>query len=188
MRAKTKTFKQFSAEAPTEYDFSSTQFNLPGDLATRILEWGDLHVPDSSLYTDPDDPSFGREDQPHITVLYGIHSGDPKPLEKLLYGEKSFEIVLGKMSLFTTNDKFDVLKINVEAPALHKLHSVLTNSVKTTETYPKYIPHVTIVYAKKGKVNEFVGDATFEGESFVVRELSFSSKNGKKTLIRIGDK
>lgn len=184
----TKTFRTFLAEAKTEYDFSSTQINLPAALATRILEWGDEEVPDSDLFTDPNDPSFGREDEPHITILYGLHTADPKPVEKLLHGEKSFQVTLGKLSLFTTNDKFDVLKIDAEGKGLHYLYKLFSNNLKATETYPRYIPHVTIAYVKKGKANHFVGSKVFQGETFDADALVFSSKNGKKTTLAIGGK
>jgi hypothetical protein len=185
MTEKTKTFRQFLAEAG--YDYLALQFNLPPDLSNRILEWGDDKVPETSVYIDPNDPTFGREDDPHITVLYGLHSSDPRPLKKLLSREKSFEITLGKMSLFTRSDNFDVLKIDVSGNELHRIHKLFGDNLKVTETYPKYIPHVTIAYLKKSKGDEFVDDSTFDGETMTVDSFVLSSKNGKKTKIMIGE-
>jgi 2'-5' RNA ligase len=157
-------------------------------LAQNILEWSDHHVPDSMLYTNPDDPTFGREEEPHITVLYGLHSSDHRPVEKVLHNERTGEVVLGRMSLFTSNDKFDVLKIEVESEMLHKLHKTLSNNLPATDAYPSYIPHVTIAYVKKGKADKFVGEEVFKGETFSPAELIFSSKTGTRTKIKIGAK
>lgn len=182
-----KTFRQFLVDGyDVKYQYSSTQVNLPDKLAQNILEWSDHHVPDSMLYTNPDDPTFGREEEPHITVLYGLHSSDPRPVEKTLQNERPGEVVLGKMSLFTSSDKFDVLKIEVESEMLRRLHKTLSNNLPATDAYPSYIPHVTIAYVQKGKADKFVGDDAFKGENFRPDELMFSSKNGFKTKIRIG--
>lgn len=184
---RTKTFKQFLTEKK-EYSYSSLQIELPDQLAKRILHWGDDHISDEIVFTDPDDPSFGREDNPHITLLYGIHESSPAPVEKLLSNVKEFEILLGKMSLFTTNDSFDVLKIEVESKELHKLQKKVSSNVDNTETYPKYIPHVTIAYLKKKQGQKFVGSTEFNEASFLVKEVVFSSKSGEKTKMKIGEK
>jgi hypothetical protein len=61
-----------------ESDFSSTQFDLSNDLADRVRKFG------KSLITEVDLDSKGREDDPHITVLYGIHSENPDQVAHVL--------------------------------------------------------------------------------------------------------
>lgn len=61
----------------SEYKFSSTQLNLTGEAALRVL--------DASHEIDDDDlGEDGREDQPHITLFYGLRDSDPSNLEEIL--------------------------------------------------------------------------------------------------------
>ncbi len=189
MEKTAKTFRQFLTEKyETKYEYSSTQINLPPQMAKIILEWGDAAVPDDIVYHDPSDPTFGREDELHVTVLYGIHTGDPRSVEKLLLRQKPFGIDLGKLSVFTSNDNFDVLKVDVQSEALHRLYRSFSNGLKATESYPEYIPHITIAYVKKRKADALVGADIFSDKSFRAEEVVFSSKDGDKTKIRIGEK
>ena len=183
-----KTFKQFLIEKYQEkHDHSSAQVLLPKNLAMKILDWGDNKVPDDIVYNDPDNPAFGREDEPHVTILHGLFESDPENIKELVQNFKSFNVKLGKMSLFTSNEKFDVLKIDVHSEGLNGLNSKLKNNLETTRQYPQYVPHITIAYVNKKSSDEFVGNKVFEGQQFHVDEIVFSSKNGEKTKIRISN-
>src|SRR5262245_48786792 len=127
------------------YDYSSTQIYLPDDLSAEIVDWGYKHVPPTDLYVDATDPSFGRENEIHITVLYGILSDDPGLIQILLTGVSPIPCTLGRISTFDSNPKFDVLKIDVKSPELYDLHKKL-QSLPNNDTYPVYQPHVTIAY------------------------------------------
>src|ERR1019366_10780127 len=98
------------------YSHSSTQINLPGELSAEIIEWGRTHVPEADVYQDPTDPSFGRENEIHITILYGLRTDDPSQVSALLQDVKPLTCALGRISIFKTNSKFDVLKIDVQSP------------------------------------------------------------------------
>ena len=64
-------FKHFLGE--NKYNFSSTQINVPEKLADEIISWGFKNLPESIIFNNYDDLFFGREDNSHITILYGIH-------------------------------------------------------------------------------------------------------------------
>ena len=179
----TKSWQEFIFEMENaKYDFSSVQFNLPQKERDKVLEWSEENVPDEVLH-DPPDENKGREDEPHVTVLYGLHDPDPAPVKDFLKRDRPFEIVLGKLSLFDTNEKFDVLKIDVEGKKLHNINRRLRGNFKHWTSYPKYIPHVTIAYLKKGKGEEWAGDDVFEGMKIDVNTLLFSSTKKTKTPI-----
>ncbi len=166
------------------YNYSSTQIYLD-DLADKIIDWGQKHIPNKDIYTNPEDPSFGRENEIHLTLLYGIHADNPKQVKELLKEQKPFTCTLGKISLFKTNPKFDVVKIDVKGREIHKLHKLLSNNLEVTNSYPVYVPHITIAYVKPNKANHLIGNRTFEGKKFNVTEIIFSSKNGKKITLSI---
>jgi 2'-5' RNA ligase len=166
-------------------DYSSVQLNVPERLADEIISWGYDNIPERSVFFNPDRPSFGREDNIHVTVLYGISGRDKASVETLLKNTKPFVVRLGKMSLFS-NEVFDVLKIDVDSPDLHHINSILVKNLDVVQTYPKYIPHVTIAYLNKNKGGAYKGLGEFEGEKFQVSNLIFSSKDGTKHEIKLG--
>jgi len=179
------TFRQFLANEMHDvvYSYSSTQIYLPDDLSDQIIEWGHQRITHGVVYTDPDDPSFGRENEIHTTVLYGIHTDDPKPVQELLRSQKPFTCKLGRVTLFKTNPKFDVVKIDVRSSELHRLHQRLNDHLEVTNSYPVYKPHVTIAYVKRGKADDLAGNRDFEGKKFEVAGIVFSSRSGKKTTL-----
>lgn len=170
-----------------KYSFSSVQINFGGSLAHKIVQWGEHHIKESDLFSDPDDPSFGREDEMHITVLYGIHTTSLNKIKNLLKGQKPFEVNLGKVTMFDKADKpFSVVKIDVESEELKKLHDMLKNSLKVTVTYPIFRPHITIAYIKKKHCEDIKGNRDFEKSKLPINYLTFSSKDGTKTKIKLG--
>lgn len=168
----------------TQYEYSSTHIVLPPDLAKKVIGWGKENIPDDMLFVDPENPTFGREDDPHVTVLYGIHSDSPTECAKALRPAANAYVALGRMDMFT-NDSFDVLFISIFSPDLKKLNSRLINSVEYTNKYDEYHPHCTIAYLKKGEAKQFKNDKQFVGEHFFTKEIVFSSKNGKKSMISL---
>lgn len=137
------------------YSKSTTQINLPPDMANFIQLWGELNIPDSVLYTSED--GHGREKEPHITVKYGITISEPTPgLRKLIQGTQSFKIELAEVSIFS-NEKYDVVKLGVLSPELHKLNAAIKEIVPTEDTFPVYNPHCTIAYVRAGEGQQFAG-------------------------------
>lgn len=133
---------------PLEYQagphkFSSTHVRLTGEAAIRILAMGGL-IRDEDLADD------GREDEPHVTLLYGLHGRDPVPAGELLAGSGPVRMKLGKVSFFPGGEDkdYDVLKVDVDSKDLIWLNRRL-KKLPSTETF-KYNPHATIAYVKKG--------------------------------------
>lgn len=145
-------------------------------------------MPNESLFSDPKDPTFGREDDIHITVIYGIHTDSVDYVASMFRDEKPFECTLGKLEVFTKNNKFDVLIVTVECPDLHRLNSKMRRSLDVTESYPVYVPHVTIAYLQKGEGDKYVGDESFVGDKFSIDTVVFSSRTDQKTPIPLGAK
>ena len=164
----------------------SIRIKLPDDLARMILSWGDENIGEDLLCNNPDDLAFGREDEPHITLLYHLADNDPKPVESVMAGLKPFEVTLGKTSLFTTNDFFDVLKIDVSGEGLYRANRLLTAGMVPPRQYPQYVPHITLAYLTKGAGSGLSGVGVFDGHRFTAEHLCFSCRAGNKTNIKWG--
>lgn len=168
-----------------KYDFSSCHVDVPSPHSDDIIEWGRSHVLDDDLFVTQRDPTFGREDEIHITILYGLHAENPDQVRDILKGAGPVRVKLGKMDVFTNPYKFDVVMIEVESDDLCDLNDMLQKKVKFTNKYPIYAPHVTIAYVKKGKGWKHHGNDTFEGREFICNYAVFSSKNGSKERIQL---
>ena len=168
-----------------DYSYASTQVNFPDAVADRIIEWGNKNIPDDKLYEDPDDDTMGREYTVHCTLLYGLVSEDPEPVRELLTGEGNIKASLGKISLFEQDD-YDVVKIDVKSPDLHRLHKKLESNLENENKFPEYEPHVTIAYVKPGYGSLYSGSTVFEGTSVSFDKVRFSTKSEDEHWISLG--
>lgn len=163
------------------HKFSSTQIALPKALMSVVKKMA-AKIPDSDLAED------GREDDPHVTVLYGIHSGDPKGAASLLAKEPPIRAKLGKVSIFPDSGSGDVVKIEVDSDDLHRLNEKLAGGLEHTSTHPDYTPHVTVAYVKPGMGAKYAGTGTLKGLPFTAKSVEFSSRDGNKTDMPLGGK
>lgn len=162
------------------HTYSSTQFNLPTELADLVKVWCAQNIPDGILAGD------GRENEPHVTVKYGLHTQDVGDVLKVVGGFGPVAVTMGCVSVFDTNPDYDVVKIDVDGAALRVLNDVIGKAWKSlanSDSHPDYRPHITIAYVAKGQGAQFVGDDTFEGIEFVGDTLKFSTPTGMSEYI-----
>jgi 2'-5' RNA ligase len=162
------------------HEYSSTQFGLPDELAKRVREAG-AKIPDWALAEE------GRETEPHVTLKYGLHSGDPDSVRNVIEAQKPFTVRLGKTSHFPDSGSGDVVKVDVHSPELHALNKKVADATPHTDTHPDYHPHATLAYVKAGMGPHFVkaDGHSLEGKEAIVDHIIFSSKDGKKTKIAL---
>jgi 2'-5' RNA ligase len=163
-----------------DYDYASTQVNIPKNIAKRIMDWGKTNIPDEEIFDK--DGNQGREDNPHITILYGIVDDAPQQVIDLLQGKPQIRATLGKVSIFE-NDDYDVVKISVESEDLGDLQKLLWDEVDHESDYPEYKPHVTIAYVNPGCGSSYSGADDFEGTEITFDTVVFSSSDEEKTNI-----
>ncbi|CAG36720.1 LPD5 domain-containing protein [Desulfotalea psychrophila] len=164
-------------EDPThKSSYASIQTSLPGPIAKDIIAFGEK-IPEEELYTDPKDPSYGRETAPHITVRYGLKADDTKELQELsTLGP--FSVELGRVSIFET-DKYDVLKVEIKSAGLVGANEKAGKLASFPgETFPDYQPHATIAYLQKGEGEKYVGDISLSGKTSMVSGLELSARDG----------
>lgn len=177
------------------YKYSSTQINLPKDLAEKVISWGKKNILEEEIYSDPDSTTsygtMGREDNPHVTVKYGLHTGKVSDVESVVKGFGPVEISLGQVSIFEPEGKDnDVVKVEVESNSLRELNKKVS-TLENSDEHPEYKPHVTIAYVKKGEGQKYVGREDFKGMKFTSDDLVFSASSGdtkvenKKEIIKL---
>jgi 2'-5' RNA ligase len=142
-------------------------------------------ISEDELYEEEGDRTFGLENEPHVTVLYGIHS-DEVPEKEVLDLIEGFDwkqpIVIGNPGLFE-NEKYDVLKLNASAEWLKAANKKLAENLPFSNDYPDYNAHVTVAYLKSGKgkdLLERLGEIT---EKVIPTKMVYSLPDGNKREI-----
>lgn len=126
-----------------------------------------------------DEEGHGLETEPHITVLYGIHEQDPEKVKKKL---NLFPVTytFTKLSLFE-NEKYDVLKCSVESDDLKELNKQCTDNLDYTNSYPDYIPHMTVAYLLPGTGKKYTSiKSPMFGDESTSNKFIFSNKDSDK--------
>ena len=176
MTVEIKNFDQFINESNQVYEYGCAMvyFDFP--------EMKDLHsqIDEAEVYHDPEDPTFGLETEPHVTLLFGLHSNEI-PDEKVFGPCKQKPIgpiTLTNPSLFN-NEKYDILKFDAENPVLHEINAELSKLPHTT-SFPDYHPHATVAYLKPGSGQKYAN--LFAGKKFQVtpKMVVYTKPNGSK--------
>lgn len=141
----------------------------------------------SDVYTEEGDNTYGLEDEPHTTLLYGLHEGVSNvDVDETLSRYTYYTCKIHNPSLFE-NEKYDVLKFEVEGDNLHETNADLKKFPHTT-SFPDYNPHLTIAYLKKGEGRKYVNMLNKAGlnEFWLAPQYGVYSKpNGGKSYIQI---
>ena len=114
---------------------------------TSTIDEDDLYEPD---------PSFGIEEAPHLTLLYGLDKD--VSLEEV---KKCFEDIKGPIKIESSgidlfeNPEFDVVKLSVKKTKV--LEDIFQNLSKlpNSNTFKTFIPHITIAYVMSGKGRKY---------------------------------
>ena len=170
-----------AATKPEQRDYSSTQVNLPDDAAASVKQAA-AKIADEDLAPD------GREDQPHITVKYGLHTEDAEEVRKIVESEPPITAKLGKTSLFPDRGDGEVVKVDIESEDLRRINKKIADALEVTDTYPDYNPHVTLAYVKPGKGDKYSGLSDLEGTEITFDQIAFSGKDGSKVEIELKGK
>jgi 2'-5' RNA ligase len=127
----------------------------------------------------------GKETEPHVTLLYGLHSNvTPQIIQQILDRIHFGDIALNNPSLFQ-NSEYDVLKFDAEGNGLQQAHDILSKLPNSNE-YTEYHPHMTIAYLNKGTAgNEYV--KKFMSVNYKVTPIFaiYSIPSGKKFKLKI---
>lgn len=179
--------KTETEEAKSEtkvHKFASTQFNLE-DAAWSRDEDPLPKIRHMSRQIAADDlAEDGREDHPHITIKYGLHTDNPDDVSEVVKDFGPVQIVLGKTFIFP-GDEYDVVNVEVQSPQLVRLNKLISESLECTNTHPKYVPHICLAYVKSGLGEKYVGIDRVDGMRLTFQDLIFSDKRREKVDCRL---
>lgn len=163
--------------------YSSTQIQLPPAAARKVTALA-ASIPDEDLAED------GREDDPHITVKYGLHTNDAGKVRRVLANEPPVVVHLGKTSFFPNGESGsgDVVKVDVDSADLRRLNRKIAKALQVTDTHPTYKPHATVAYVKPGKGKDYEGRSDVDGQVVTIDHIVFSGKNGTRVSIPLTGK
>lgn len=163
-----KNYKQFILEKKT-YDYGCIMFNAPVKNWNKVLS----EIDSDDVYNSP---NHGLENNPHITVLYGLHKNiDTNELFDYLKQIKPITVKINGIGLFE-NKNYDVVKYNVlNNSDLNKVRKEIVKFPHTTD-YSNYIPHITIAYVNSGTGKKYTNDnVSFD---LTLNEIVYSTSDG----------
>lgn len=146
-------------------------------------------IDEADVYTEDGDNTYGVETEPHVTLLYGIHSNiKPSIVLSIIsdYDFRSNMFVLKNPSLFQ-NEKYDVLKYEAQADYLYGINRKLTK-LPHTSSFPNYNPHLTIAYLKSGTGEKYVNlinSNNLDTINASIKYAVYSHPSGSKTKLKI---
>ena len=164
-----------------EYGCVMLFFNYP-----QMFKIQDAINPDH-LYEEDDDDSYGLDDEPHVTLLFGLHPEvTNEQVKDAIEGITFSRCELHNPSCFE-NEKYDVFKFDVKGSSLHKANEKL-KKLPFTSDYPDYHPHMTIAYLKPGMGERYVRmlDKGKNDDHFIKpTHAVFSKVDGTKVKMKI---
>jgi len=149
-------------------------------------KWGEIQ----SLIKDEDiheGDQYGREDGPHVTLLYGLHNDvEDSEVEELVKQFTPIKLTLDKVGIFP-GDEYDVVKFDISDKNLTKYNKMLRDNVEYTNDYPDYKAHLTIAYVKSGKGKEISDliNNDLEPMEFDCNEIKYSRGDKEKLYYKL---
>lgn len=157
------------------YGCAMLYFNFPG------MEEIHRMIDPEDIYTEEKDRTYGLEDEPHVTLLYGLHSDEinDQDVIDVCKEKKVGDIKLYNASLFENKD-YDVLKFDADNEVLFEINKNLEDNFPYSTDYPDYHPHSTIAYIKSGKGAKYVD--MLKGKEFIATpdKIVYSKPDGTR--------
>jgi hypothetical protein len=167
-------------EEKQKFDFGCVMvyYNFP-----MMFKIHDMIDP-KDIYTQEGDRTFGLENEPHTTLLFGLHEEVTDEDVKGVLNQVRFgECTLYNVSKFNNPD-YDVFKFDVSGPGLHTANAKL-KQFPYTSNFPNYHPHATIAYLQPGTADKYI--KALEGQEFILTPTHavYSKPNGEKVELLI---
>jgi hypothetical protein len=126
----------------------------------KIDDWEENHlagIDEEDIYLKPMDDSYGLEDNPHVTIVYGIHEDeiDTQTIVDVMENNmQPLTLPVTEIGVFEGKE-YDVVKYNLEVTEQLKTYRNLFLKFPNTQSFPDYNPHITIAYVLPGKGQKY---------------------------------
>ena len=143
---KKKDVKYSAGCLMAQFDFENWQENV------NHIKEEDLYLPEGN------ENKYGVESEPHVTVCYGFVDDELKVqdiIDKINNYLGPIEIKIKGITIFE-NEKFDVVKYDIESTQLHELNQYFMNNFPVNTEFPEYKPHMTLAYVKPGEGKKYI--------------------------------
>jgi 2'-5' RNA ligase len=132
------------------------------------------------VYHHPTDPSYGLEDNPHITLKFGLHPEiEDSQIEEIVSKFKGNNLSLDILGIDSFQNKdFDVVKFSVNPTNQIKAINQELSKLPNSDEYPQFSPHITIGYVKPG-----IGEKYHNPNkklNFKIKGIEYSKASGEK--------
>lgn len=122
---------------------------LHGSMREAMLSFA-RSIPVNELHAD------GIEEEPHLTLRYGLHTDDGKAVLNAVSRLGSLRFRPGPLQVFP-GDGCDILYVSCGNDRDPKRWWETAGAFPNTPTHDDYVPHMTVAYLKKGKGAQYVG-------------------------------
>ena len=171
---KIKNYIQFIKES-SGYEYGCVMVEVP------VSNWNEItsYIDPEDVYTGGDD-THGIQENPHVTILYGLHKEVTPEMVKSVFRDftGNINIEVDGIDIFENKD-YDVVKFNVKADGtLQELHNRLSE-FPNSNSFPDYKPHITIAYVNKGTGKKYIKpDYKYVVKN--VNKITYSMPSGEK--------
>lgn len=172
-----KSFKLFEDK---NYDYGCVMVDV------SVKNWEEItsFIDNQDLYTVENDNTYGLQDRPHLTLLYGLHKEvTSEMVEDVLKDVKPFDIEIDGVDIFE-NEDYDVVKFNIKKTDI--LQSIFDELSKlpNSNSFKDYRPHITIAYVKKGTGKKYI-KSNYKWRVNDIDDITYSMTNGEEFVIKL---
>lgn len=148
---------------------------LPDELAAAVMR-------DSEILSDSSIAEGGREDHPHVTVLYGITGVGVDEIVRVVSRLESPLVTFRHVTSFPAGEHGVPLIVKVESAGLNMINRRLRDSLPHVVTHPEYNPHVTIAYVHDASAMEG-SHCSISSKSCYLTKAVISMEDGTKAVV-----
>lgn len=126
-------------------------------LKLDIPKWNEVlkQIKKEDIIVIPEENIKGLEQEPHVTVLFGLHADvDNKKVIEMIKSFSPIQVIPKKINYFSS-ELYDVLKLEVESKQLNEYRKKLMDAFDNTQDFPDYEPHITIAYLKPNMAKKY---------------------------------
>lgn len=175
-----KNFSSWLLEKKESYDYGCVMlyFDFP--------EMKELHgsIDPDHVFNDPNDPSFGLEDEPRCILLYGLHENVTDDQVKDVLKNFTFGTCKAYNASLFENEKWDVLKFDIDGDAIRDCNKQLCQLPHNTD-FPDYNPHMTVAYLTPGQGKMYADMFKDRIHEMVPKYAIYSKPDGSKVKINL---